>query len=99
MWMKEKAEGHGLAFDELKLKEVRPDGFSMVHESRRGIYKLLPGRTRRLGQEASTEAVHPCVVERQRYGQPPYQPENLTEYLRRPEHKIAEVKDLACRPQ
>ncbi len=99
MWMKEKAEGNGLAFDEMKLKEVRPDGFSMVHESRRGIYKLLPGRTRRLGQEASTEAVHPCVVERQRHGQPPYQPENLTEYLRRPEHKIAEVKDLACRPQ
>jgi uncharacterized protein (DUF2235 family) len=99
MWMKEKAEEHGLAFDALKLKEIRLDGFSTVHESRRGIYKLLPGRTRHLGQEAATEAVHPCVVERQRHGQPPYQPENLMEYLRRPEHSIAKVKDLACRPQ
>jgi uncharacterized protein (DUF2235 family) len=79
VWMKEKAEAHGLAFDELKLKTIRSDGFSMMHESRRGIYKLLPGRTRRLGQEASTEteAVHPCVIERQKHGQPSYQPENL----------------------
>lgn len=99
IWLKEKAEAHGLAFDEMRLKALRPDGFGEVHESRRGIYKLLASRIRRLGQQASTEAVHPCVIERQRNSQPPYRPANLMAYLRRPDHKIARVESLDCGPQ
>lgn len=98
LWMKEKAEAHGLAFDEQKLKEFRPDGFGEAHDSRRGIYKFLSSRTRRLGDKALTEAVHPCVIERQRHSQPPYGPANLMEYLERRDHKIANVKDVTCRP-
>jgi len=98
MWMKQKAENHGLAFNDLKLNTIRPDGFSTIHDSSQGIYRLLSNRIRPIGQEAATEWIHPSAVERQEQGQPSYQPENLTEYLQRPDSRIANVEDLAGRP-
>jgi uncharacterized protein (DUF2235 family) len=95
LWMKQKAEDCGLAFDEEYVAgAANPVPLEPVHNSMTGLYRLTRGISRRVGKgEGANEAVHPDVVLKHESASPPYRPDNLVEYLNDPEHKIAKVKD------
>ncbi|MCD6220011.1 DUF2235 domain-containing protein, partial [Candidatus Calescamantes bacterium] len=89
MWMKEKAQECGLAFNREYIKEViHPDPMGRLHNSFVGFFKLLGEYLRPIGK-TSTEKLHPSVIERYKKYKPPYKPQNLVEYLNRPGFKIA----------
>lgn len=94
MWIKEKAEEYGLAFNERYIKEViHQNHAGILHNSMVGLYRLTRGVNRRIDQGKGTnEAVHPAVVHRYGTYKPPYKPENLVKYLNTPDHKVAKVK-------
>jgi len=79
-WMKERAVECDLAFDEAYLSnKVDPDPMGKLHESRTGLYLLLPPRPRELckPREAQTfETVHSSAWER-RQRDASYRPKNL----------------------
>jgi len=82
MWMKEKAEECRLAFEEEYIKKViHPDIRGKLHNSFKGVLKLLGSYIRPIGKY-STEFLHPSVIERYENHKPPYKPENLVEYLK-----------------
>lgn len=92
LWMKEKAEGCGLVFDEEYVnKEIDPNSPRVLHNSKTGLYRLTWGITRQLGR-GTEEAVHPEAVRRFKTHSPPYRPRNLAEYLEKPGHKVAKVE-------
>lgn len=88
LWMKEKAEACGLAFDADYLgREVnlQPDPLGVIRDSRVGLYKLpfLAGPYKRpMGKGGkSNESVHPSVLQRRTANlDPVYSPLNLEEY-------------------
>ena len=87
-WMKEKAEECGLGFDRGYLNDaVKPNPGDRVHNSMTGLYRITPGKTRRIGENAN-EAAHACAV--LRFRADTYNPRNLKEYLEKPEHHVAE---------
>ena len=88
LWMKEKAESGGLAFDDEAVQAfVRPDPLGSLHDN--GPWRYAPVKhVRHPGHQAApteippaepglTEAVHPAVVTRQQANSPPYGPATL----------------------
>ena len=70
---------------------IHPDESGVLHNSMTGFYRLTPGNARQIGQrEYANQAVHPEAVDRLK-ADPSYKPENLREYLKRPDHRVAEV--------
>jgi uncharacterized protein (DUF2235 family) len=92
MWMKQKAEACGLAFDEDYIKrEIIPDHLDMLHNSRGGVFKYTKTFIRPIGKaNANNEYVHHSARARHESGSAKYSPSNLVEYLNTPGHKIAE---------
>ena len=83
IWMKEKAEATGLAFDESYLAGLRPDPLTRLHESRSFPYNLFPPHERSIGgRPTARETVHPSAMERYRQI-PSYRPSNLCRFLDR----------------
>ncbi|MFP5344615.1 MAG: DUF2235 domain-containing protein [Gammaproteobacteria bacterium] len=84
MWMKEKAQGAGLAFDEDYIMEnIHPGWDGELRDSRTGLYKLTPSHHRPIGAGENTgEKVHPDALRRYK-NLSGYKPENLTDYLAR----------------
>jgi len=83
LWMKEKAEATGLAFDDQYIAGLRPNYLGELHESRKFPYSLIPPYIRPIGEGVrSEEEVHSSA--RARYAKDPsYRPENLVSYLQR----------------
>ena len=87
MWMKDKAEACGLAFDAYYLKRnFTPNHLGQIRDSRTGLYKLpfLSGPYQRpIGTEPTgNESIHPSVLKRRaEQHNPPYEPPNLVSYL------------------
>jgi uncharacterized protein (DUF2235 family) len=87
LWMKDKAEAAGLAFDADYLREhVHPDPIGVLRDSRVGLYKLpfLRGPYERpIGVgERSNESVHPSVLQRRaEMRNPAYEASNLSAYM------------------
>lgn len=95
MWIKEKAEECGLAFDDdyINAVPIDPDPAGVLHNSMTGLYRLTRGHTRGLGRaEGATEAVHPAAIARYEIDRPSYRPKNLVEYLNDPDHKVTQVQ-------
>ena len=89
-WMKEKAEQCGLGLDEDYVNDfVKPNPIDVLHNSMTGFYRITPGRTRQIGQNAN-EAAHACAVLRFKGDRQAYDPTNLREYLESPEPNVAE---------
>ncbi len=82
LWMKEKAEAAGLAFDAAWIDQhIKPDPLGELRDSRTGLYKLSRDYHRPIGeQERGNEAVHPAAVTRYK-NDSDYRPEKLVEYL------------------
>lgn len=80
-WMKDKAEGAGLVFDEKYIREnIRPNPMGRLRDSRRHIYRLLPTHLREIGTaENANESVHESAVARHEQMRRRYSPFNLTE--------------------
>jgi hypothetical protein len=105
-WMRERAEGLGLAFDDDAAQAFpRPDPLGSLHDN--GVWRYSPVKhVRHPGREAPptkpaldeappiqpglTEALHPAVAERQQSYDPPYRPANLIEYQANPYYRVAE---------
>lgn len=93
MWMREKVEDCDLAFDNKYIQKViHQDANAGMHDSKISLYKLTRGTIRQIGKKGADEAVHPAAVYRFNTYTPTYKPENLDEYLKSPDHRIAEVK-------
>lgn len=88
LWMKDRAEASGLAFDAAYIRETfHPDPCAALRDSRIGLYTLpfLPGPYERpIGQAAKGhESVHSSVLQRHAdLHDPAYAPANLIAYLR-----------------
>jgi len=84
LWMKGKAEEAGLAFDAGYVRaNIRPDPLGAIRESRKGMYRLVPGVVRPIGEQpAGHEAIHASVYERARRDHG-YRPPNLMTFLSR----------------
>ncbi len=92
LWMKEKAEGCGLAFDPNYIAQnVRANHLGELRDSKVGLYRPFPDAIRSIGQvrdatkqRETNERVHPSAVERREQSRnPPYSPPNLNDYLER----------------
>lgn len=83
LWMKEKAEACGLAFDQAYIDAVmKPNPLGELRNSKTGLYRLTGDFLRPIGQgKHSNESVHPSVKERYDQASPPYRPENLVTYF------------------
>jgi uncharacterized protein (DUF2235 family) len=83
LWLIERAQATGLAFDGDALSALRPDPLGTLHDSREFPFNLLPEHIRPIGvKERGNEKLHPSV--RERYGaDPSYRPENLVKFLQR----------------
>ncbi len=87
LWMVERAAAAGLACDVERLRRMarsRPAG--RTHDSRRGVFRLLSRRLRRIGGDA-TQWAHPSARDRFESGAF-YAPENLAAYLASGEARI-----------
>ena len=95
MWMKEKANECGLAFDEGYVSEVvHPKPAGILHNSMTGFYRLTRGITRNLNPDTGTNiALHLAAVERHEVDPPRYAPENLVEYVKNQEQTVTEVQE------
>ncbi len=86
LWIKEKAERCGLAFDQGYIERtIRPNPHGELRDSKTGLYKPFRDAVRPIGQGRNTnEAVHRSAVERMAHIQnPAYAPTNLARYLQR----------------
>lgn len=90
-WMIEGAKEAGLAFDPqvLVTHPLKPNPLTDIHNSKSGLFALLPGNDRDIGiqklaggQLDPTQSVHPSVMVRWDK-LPEYRPKNLVEYFRR----------------
>ncbi|MCK4329862.1 DUF2235 domain-containing protein [candidate division WOR-3 bacterium] len=93
-WMREKAEYCGLTFnDEYIGEEINQNALGQLHDSRTFFFKVTPKYIRPIGKvKLNEESIHPAAVNRYDKYKPPYRPDNLTEYLNTPDHKVATVK-------
>ena len=81
LWMAERAVECGLAVDLDGLRQAaRPAGGGRLHDSRRGIFRLLPSGVRAIGGR-SAESVHESVLRRRADPSQRYAPLNLEAYL------------------
>ena len=84
LWMKNKAERCGLAFNEDYVKaNIYPNVSGVLRDSKTGMYRLIPEYLRPIGAvKEGSEAAHQSAVERmERRGKPVYKPRNLVRYL------------------
>jgi len=83
LWMKQKAEEAGLAFDEDYIRSViHPDSLGELRDSRKGIYRATPDYVRAIGvHKRGHEWVHPSVFDRIRRKMPRYAPENVGDWM------------------
>lgn len=84
VWMIEKAEGAGLAFDPEVVGSFQPNPRGILENSKTGLYFLTRAHNRYIGALArrTEESVHPSALERHR-ADPNYHPENLEQHLKR----------------
>jgi uncharacterized protein (DUF2235 family) len=84
LWMKEKAESCGLAFDAEQIKKVfKPDYAGKIFRSKSApFYKILGAFSPRpIAQRDNTaESIHPTVYQRFKDARLSYRPENLVDY-------------------
>jgi uncharacterized protein (DUF2235 family) len=82
LWMVNKAETCGLAFDRARLNAmVKPDALGKMEDSQRWFYKILAGDyIRPMGKEPN-ESAGSSAVDRQKNPLSKYDPKNLREYL------------------
>jgi uncharacterized protein (DUF2235 family) len=78
LWMAERAQECGLAFEPDAFESLRPDALGQVHESLKGFYLVFPRHRRPL--QADGGAVASSAV-RRRKEKPGYDPPGLDEYL------------------
>lgn len=86
LWMKDKAEALGLAFDrEYIERNVAPNALGELRDSKIGFYELFPDSVRPIGLGPNAnEAVHRSAVDRmEQADSPAYRPPNVTTYLQR----------------
>lgn len=84
LWMQEKAEACGLAFDKAYIgQEIKADPFGELRDSKVGLYNLAPDFIRQIGiGKNSNESVHRSVIDRMEQSRnPSYTPKNLIAYL------------------
>ena len=83
-WMKERAASAGLEFDEAAASLIiHPDPNAVLVDSRSGVWSLLPGEWRRIGDSAhQPQSVHASALSRLGHPRVRYQPPNLVAYLR-----------------
>ena len=88
-WMREKAEGCGLAFDRKFLDTaINPDPLATLHRSMNPVYRLLGSFVRSIGRShGDTEAVHQAVMDRLEHARSAYSPGNVVDYIRRQPHR------------
>lgn len=88
LWLREKAQGCGLAFDDALLQQagiaVNPRWDGVLRDSMTWLYRLSPACGRPIGAaKAGNESVHSTAM--MRYQQDgAYRPENLSRYLKEP---------------
>lgn len=84
VWMIEKAQGAGLAFDPEIVGGFAPDPRGVLENSKTGFYFLTRAHHRYIGavSRSTAESVHPSALER-RSADPYYHPENLENHLKR----------------
>ncbi len=87
-WMKNRAEEHGLAFDQEFLSHWHPNPMGELRDSMTLLFRFLGKRVRDIGSTAnSNESVHRSAINRLNADPPPrdgpYRPPNLVEYLQR----------------
>jgi uncharacterized protein (DUF2235 family) len=79
-WMTSRAHACGLEFKHALAPLGADLAMGPLHDSRTGLYRLLPPSPRRLGaKDPEHEYAAATAVERRKKG--PYAPQNLTEYL------------------
>jgi uncharacterized protein (DUF2235 family) len=85
-WMKDRARRCGLAFTDDPAAPLDENlAGSALHDSRTGMYRLLPPYHRQLGRtDPVHEAASSTVVARYKAGD--YAPKGFTDYLKRPDH-------------
>ena len=83
-WMKSKAEACGLVLDGAYVSTAAaPDPNGVLHNSRTGIYRVLPSHVRPIGDPGyANQSLHPGLLERYR-SDDGYRPSNLVDYLKR----------------
>ena len=84
LWMKNRAERCGLAFNEDYVEaNIHADVSGELRDSKTGMYALIPDYFRPIGKVSpETEAAHRGAVERmERRLSPAYRPQNLMKYL------------------
>ena len=91
IWIMEKAESCGLAYDKEFLSEfIKPNSLGPMHNSMSWIYKLFGPFNRILGRSpGETEAVHQGVADRWAHDPSSYRPDNLSEYRDHPDYRVA----------
>lgn len=95
-WMVEKAEGHGLEFDESFLRNYRPCFDSTLIDSLSTLYKVMGPLVRPIGQHPDDgEAVHQSVLDRIALAECRYEPKNLPAYLASPGARITNTQRIA----
>jgi uncharacterized protein (DUF2235 family) len=112
LWLVERAQACDLAFNPSSLvpyqpwddatvwmpqKHVNPDPLGELHESRRGIYRLLPPFSRAIGEDGGNEHIASSVIERTRHKA--YMPPNLRAYFNLRRCRDDEVGHVGCNCQ
>jgi hypothetical protein len=86
LWMKDKAEACGLAFDQGYLaRTLAPNPLGELRDSKIGFYEKFPDAVRPIGEKPTgNEAVHSsAAVRMEQASNPAYRPPNLVRYLQR----------------
>lgn len=79
-WMISNAEMAGLVFDKRLAIQPQPNQMAgFVHNSRKGVYRIMKRINRRIGTDYS-QKIHPSVIARWD-SDPKYRPANLREYF------------------
>lgn len=87
-WMVERAEDHGMAFDEAYLAFYRPCFNGDLHDSMTAMYRVMGPITRVIGAHGADEGLHQSVVDRHAAPGMNYAPANLTGYLNEQGHPL-----------
>jgi len=83
IWMIDKAQATGLAFNEAYVRSLKPNGLAPLHESRTLLYRALRPHIRPIGEGTrSWESIHSATCDRRESGLR-YHPSNLEDYVRR----------------
>lgn len=104
LWMVERAESRGLRFSPDAFRDgeqrsdgdvpTRPDPLGVLHDSRKGVYRVLPPARRGIGETSSgRESVAASAVTRTQRDAA-YRPGNLMQYLSGP-HRLTPLPQRA----